>query len=326
MYKQDLDKYLQTKIPKAIFLYGESEFYISHYGELIASKIGGEVNRIYFDNNFNNVLNLLSGASLFGDTNIVLLRTYNTIPSNTLKQILSSIEDKSFLIVEFYKNPSISDTEYAKRYRSMGTTFKLYPNCLEVRFFAPTFNEGLYLLRDKAKKLGLEVHANALEFLLEVQNNDIGIALNELEKFAIDKKITSELVEKLSYGIASLNIEALINALFDGENIALILEKLEEEGIEEMDLLREVQRHFYILFKLYAYSKAFGRLDYKEALGYTPPPKVAEGLSRRALRLKSEQFVKILDTLSLWRIDSMRGVANSKLINLSNIKFCIDRM
>ncbi|PAF50947.1 hypothetical protein BKH43_03580 [Helicobacter sp. 13S00401-1] len=326
MYKQDLDKYLQTKIPKAIFLYGESEFYLSYYAELIASKIGGEVNRIYFEDKDNDALGLLSSASLFGGKNIVLIKTYNTLSDKVLKPALSSMDENSFLIVEFYKNPSISPTEYSKRCKSMANSFKLHPNCLEVRFFTPTFNEGLYLLKERAKKLGLEVHPNALEFLLEVQNSDVGIALNELEKFTVYKKISKELVEKLSYGIASLNIDALIDALFDGENIALILEKLEEEGVEEMDLLREVQRHFYILFKLYAYSKSFGRLEYKEALGYTPPPKIAESLSRRALKLKDVQYVNILDTLNLWRINAMKGIANSKLINLSNIKFCIDRM
>lgn len=50
---------------------------------------------------------------------------------------------------------------------------------------------------------------------------------------------------------------------------------------------------FYRLFKIALYAKVNGKIDFKDLLGYTPPPQVGQNLSSQAFSLKIEQYKEI---------------------------------
>lgn len=314
MTKAMLDKFLQQSVPRAILLYGDSEFLISYYTQTILEKLGGTPNRMYFEEyDHQEVLNCLGVNSLFGGTNILVLKLYATLNKKQLQDIFYMLAHNanSFFIVELLKSPSISDSEYAKRFKAMAALFKptaSLADVLEVRLYLPSRDDMTKILYKRASALGLRMDASLLHYLLDVQHNDLAIAYNELEKFVYFETITPQLIEELSYNLGDVKLESLLDCLFDKRgHLIETLQILHDEGVDNMELLREVSRYFYILFKLYGHSKAHGTLDSKEALGYKPPPQILNVWSRRSLKLTTEKYLALFDILNLWRVQQLQG-------------------
>ena len=83
-----------------------------------------------------------------------------------------------------------------------------------------------------------------------LQNNDIALALNELEKFVVfaGKPIEPSDVNLLCDGIASFSVEELCCTLMEKKPIVEMLQSIYEEGINEIAMISEIQRFFYQLF------------------------------------------------------------------------------
>lgn len=328
MTKAMLDKFLLQSIPRAILLYGDNEFLISYYANIILKKLNNDYQRMYFEEyNHQEVLNYLGANSLFGGTNIIVLKLYNTLNKKQIQDIFYVLahNPNSFFIVELLKSPTITDSEYAKRFKAMAALFKPTPDLqdvLEVRFYQPTREDMLKILYARASELGLQMDASLLNFLLDVQHNDLSIAHNELNKFIYFETITFQLIEELSYNLGDVKLETLLNCLFDKKgHLISILQILHDEGMDNMELLREIGRYFYILFKLYGHSKTHGNIDSKEALGYKAPPQIFNTWSRRSLKLTTEKYLLIFDIMNKWRVQQLRGknVAMQYLIAIQQI-------
>lgn len=314
MTKEMLDKFLLKSIPRAILLYGDSEFLISHYANIILKKLNSDYRRIYFEEyNHQEVLNYLGANSLFGGTNIIVLKLYTTLSKKQIQDIFYTLihNNNSFFIVELFKSPSITDSEYSKRFKAMSLLFKptsSLRDVFEVRFYQPARDDMIKILHIRASELGLKMDVSLLNFLLDIQHNDLSIAYNELNKFIYFETITFQLIEELSYNLGDVKLEILLNCLFDKKgNLISILQILHDEGMDNMELLREVGRYFYILFKLYGYSKTYGNLDSKEALGYKAPPQIFNVWSKRSLKLTTEKYLLIFDIMNKWRVQQLHG-------------------
>ncbi|PAF43134.1 DNA polymerase III subunit delta [Helicobacter sp. 11S02596-1] len=322
MYKKDLDTTLEKSCPRASLLYGESEFLIQYYSEKIARKTTEMANKTtfyYSDYDFGAVMDILGQSSLFGDVALVVLKLDKKLPKKEIEAMLKALQtnQQNALIIEFYRSETKSNAEYAKDFREFGANFKhscLGNAAIEVRFFAPNFYESISLLKERAKALNLAIEERLLGVILTMQNNHLGIAYNELEKFCIlDAPIRLEDIQRLSYGLGSVGIDELYGAIFDKKDIFEICEKMLEDGLAELDILRELERYFYQLFLFFAYIKTYGSPNAKDILGFAPPQAIVEKLASRSIRIKEEGYRGIFELFAKWRNASMRGEKNTSL-------------
>lgn len=312
MNRQQLDRFLTSATPRATFLYGESPFWIEYYSSKIASKITDAENtsRFYFgEYQYTQVFDLLSQSSLFGDSALVVLKIDKKLSKKEIQAFLKAIEGNrsNSLIIEFYRSDSRSAGEYARDFKEMAGVFK-GDGVVEVRFFEPNLSECQMLLAQKAKELGLQIDMRNLMFLLNMQNGDIAIALNELEKFIyLNHPVSEKDINELCSGIGSVEFEDLLNALLARKEVLGIYARLEEEGLDEMGLLSAMGNYFYRLFMFFAYIRSHGKVDAKEILGYAPPHFVVEKFVREAMSLREKQYKEIFECLIEWRIKIFSG-------------------
>lgn len=312
MNRQQLERFLTSGVPRATLLYGESPFWIEFYSRKIASKITDPENtsRFYFgEYQYAQVFDLLSQSSLFGDSALVVLKLEKKLSKKELQAFLKAIEGNrsNSLIIEFYRGDSRSAGEYSRDFKEMAGVFK-GDGVVEVRFFEPNLNECQMLLVEKSKELGLQIDMRNLMFLLNMQNGDIAIALNELEKFIyLNRPISEKDINELCSGIGSVEFEDLLDALLARKEVMKIYARLEEEGLDEMGLLSAMGNHFYRLFMFFAYIRSRGRADAKEILGYAPPNFVVEKLVREAMSLREVQYKEVFECLIEWRIKIFSG-------------------
>lgn len=318
MDKKALDLYLQKSAPQATLLYGDGEFWIGYYSKKIASMITTPENVMSFyyeEYNYSQVYDLLSQSSLFGDNTLVVLKIDKKISKKELGNFLEALRKNAnnSLIIEFYKKDSRSVGDYSRDYKEMASAFKA-ERAIEVRFFAPRIAESQKILEQKSQELGIKIHPRVLACLLEMQNWDLSIALKELEKFALfDKEIEVEDVLNLCSALGSFEVEDLIGALIRKKDVAGIYARLEEEGVDDMSILNAISTHFYRLFLVFSYMRAYGEIDIKASLGYLPPPQIVNSLKQEAMAIREEQYKEIFELCLQWRQSIMQGRA--KILN-----------
>lgn len=318
MNKQDLDLYLQKSAPQASLLYGEGEFWIGHYSKKISSMITTPENimAFYYDEyNYAQVYDLLSQSSLFGDSTLVILKLDKKIPKKELGNLLEALSKNpsNSLIIEFYRRDSRSAGDYSRDYKEMASSFK-GEKVVEVRFFEPKVAECQKILEQRAQELGIRIHPRLLSALLGIQNWDLSISLKELEKFVLfDREIEEEDVFNLCSSLGSFEVEDLIQALLRKKDVMEIYARLEEEGVDDMSILNAISTHFYRLFLIFSYMRAYGKIELKDILGYFPPTHIANALKQEAVAIREDQYREIFEVCLQWRQDIMRGKA--KILN-----------
>lgn len=325
MYKKDLDIFLQNSIPRSALLYGESDFLIRYYSDKIAQKITPKSNHTIFyysDYDFKAIMDILSQSSLFGDENLVILKLDKKPEKSKIDEMLKALEHNlsNFLIIEFYQAESRTNTQYFQDCRNLAGSFKNKSN-IEVRFFHLNINEAISFLKQRADELGLLIPEQLLSMVLNIQNNNLALAYNELEKLSIlNKTITFEDIQRLCYGLGSVDIEELYDCLFIKKDFYDLLDKMQEEGLDEMDLLREMERYFYQLFLFFAYIKTHGSPNAKDILGFSPPAFIVQKLATRAIKIKEEGYLNIFESFKKWRNSALRGEKNQSLQTLIKIQ------
>lgn len=308
MTKKNLDQYLKTSLPQASLFYGDGEFWIGYYSKLIAPKLAQREDTSVFyygDYNFLAVYELLNQSSLFGDQILAIIKVDKKISKKDIQGLLEALlrNPNNSLIIEFYRNEKKSASEYSRDFKEMASVFK-GDRVVEVRFYEPNANEGVGVLAHRASELGIQIHPRLLSSLLELQNGDIAIALQELEKFTLyPREITEKDINFLCSALGSVEIEDLLEKIIKrkGAEAIKLYAQLEEEGVTEMELLGALENYFYRLFLVFVYMRAFGRFDATEVLGYTPPPFVQTSLIQEAQSMREKQYKKVFETLIEWR-------------------------
>ena len=318
MYKKDLDLYLQKSTPQATLLYGEGEFWIGHYSRLIAQRITTPENIMAFyygDYNYSQVFDLLNQSSLFGDSTLVVLKIDKKISKKELGNFLEAMRKNpsNSLIIEFYKSDSKSTGEYGRDFKEMAGAFK-GEGVVEVRFFELKASEAQTFLVQRARELGINIQPKTLSQLLEMQNWNLPTALKELEKFTLySKEIELEDVFRLCSDLGSYEVDDLIQALLRKKDVMEVYARLEEEGVDDMSIVSAIGSHFYKLFLIFSYVRAYGKMELKEVLGYNPPNHIADSLRQEALAIREDQYRKIFEVCLRWRQNIMGGKA--KILN-----------
>ena len=96
MYQREFNQLIQKSLPKALLLYGEDDYQIDYYLEYFVSKLDAKDSMLtmYFDEyDFDSAKSFLSQTSLFGGTNLLVIKNDKKLP----KKELDTLSKKSFI-------------------------------------------------------------------------------------------------------------------------------------------------------------------------------------------------------------------------------------
>ncbi|RUM70592.1 MAG: hypothetical protein DSZ12_00445 [Sulfurovum sp.] len=295
MYQREFDQRLRQSLPKAVLLYGENGYMIDHYIDMYIKKLDAKASMLslYHDEwHFEQAKNFLSQSSLFGGTNLVVVKHEKKIPKKEL-DILVELANKNPDNYFIYGYAGA-----AKDARSMQAAFTDKKGGVWVRFFEPNIRDGIAVLQQKAQKIQLDIDHYALQHLMLVLNNNLALCANELDKLAIlGTKVTGKDIDRLVYSTAPLAIEQLLIDLFNKKPITTTISTLLEIGEDEASLLRSTQYFVNQIFLFHAYIKLNGHVDSAAILGYKLPKQIEEQKAQLALRVKSSSLLKIYEHL-----------------------------
>ncbi|GLH57904.1 DNA polymerase III subunit delta [Helicobacter ailurogastricus] len=327
MYQKDLENYLKTRVPRAVLLYGEWEFYIEHYAQKIAKLYPqAQINRAYFGEfQLNECLEWLGLSSLFAQGNLAWLKLDKKLGAKEIQKLLDTLakHPQNALIVEFYRGAK-SQSEYAQDFRQFGANFKhagLKDSVLEVRFFTPPDGTLLELAQEKIHALHLKISQEALHLLLEGHNFDLRLVHRDLEKLALlGQDIGLKEVQDFVQGMGAVEISSFLNALFAKEGVLELWGCLESEGLDESEWLRALWRYFYQLFGFFAHSQK-GQAQAKDILGYNPPPAIVKELKDRCFQVTD--YATLFSLLQSWHNANLQGQREKSWHFLIKIQDCI---
>ena len=295
MYQREFDQKLKQHFPKAVLLYGENDYLIDFYIDAYVKKTDAKESMLtlYYDDwNFEQAKAFLSQSSLFGGTNLVVVKSDKKIPKKELDilvELANKNEDNYFLY---------GYGGAGKDAKSMQAAFTEKKGGIWVRFFEPNVRDGAATLQQKAQAIRLDIDHYALQHLMLVLNNNLALCANELDKLAIlGTKVTGKDIDRLVYSTAPLATEQLLIDLFNKKPITSTITKLLEIGEDEASLLRSTQYFVNQIFLFHAYIKLNGHIDSAAILGYKLPKQLEEQKAQLALRVKSASLLKIFEHL-----------------------------
>jgi len=295
MYQREFDQRLKKALPKAVLLYGENDYLIDHYIDLYVNKTDAKESMLslYHDEwDFDQAKNFLSQTSLFGGTNLVVVKHDKKILKKELDMLvaLANKNDDNYFLYGYMGA--------AKDAKSMQAAFAEKKGGVWVRFFEPNIRDGIAMLQQKAQKIHLDIDHYALQHLMLLLNNNLALCANELDKLAIlGMKVTSKDIDNLVYSTAPLATEQLLIDLFNKKPITDTITKLLDLGEDEASLLRSTQYFVNQIFLFHAYIKLHGHVDSAAILGYKLPKHIEEQKAQLALRVKSAALLKIFEHL-----------------------------
>ncbi|MBD3824843.1 MAG: DNA polymerase III subunit delta [Epsilonproteobacteria bacterium] len=305
MYKNELDRHIQNKtLSNNFILFGESDFFIDRYTKSLSDVSDASVIAFYHDEyDFTAAKAHLSNASLFGDRNVLIVKSEKKIPKKELETLIELCEKNSdnLFIYAYY-----------------GSDHKSYSNgvgkksTMAVRFFHPKRNEAIHFLMHEAKERRVQIDSHAITHLLEIHNQNISLASNELEKLSIfDREVTTKEINELVYGLAEVNIEEFMKKVLQKKDFKLELQNLLEHGEEEIRLITALSGYITTLYLFNIYIREHGVANAKEILGYSPPQFIVDEKARESMRIKMIDYYKVLDLLTQSELQ-MKSSGNDK--------------
>ena len=293
MKRQELDKALKqgAPLPNAMMFYGESHFLIDRYIKQIGTLPDANVLSLYHDEyDFTAAKSHLSQGSLFGDRNVLIVKNEKKVPKkelDTLLELCCKNPDNLFLYGYYGSDFKTSQKAFDKQ--SGGDA---------VRLFNPFFGEAKSIIMQEAAALGVRLDESAAFHLLNVQNNDLSLACNELEKLRVlDKPIGVKEIDELVFGLAEVKVDQLIDRLLQKQDFRPDLQQLLESGEDEIRILTSLSNFITQLYLFYVYIKLHGTANSAEILGYRLPPQIQEQRTKLCIRFKQPAYTAMLNLL-----------------------------
>jgi len=295
MYQKEFENLLRNTPPKAMLFYGENSYlissYIQHYINITSA--ADSLLNLYFDEySFDRAKAYLSQSSLFGGTNLLIVKRDKKIPKKELDILIELVNKNSDNFFLFEYQGKATDA------KSLQNSFTPKKGGNWLRLFEPNLRESIDILQKKAQAIGLNIDYYALQHLMLLLNNNLALCANELNKLAIlEGEVTSKDIDRLVYSTAPLAVEQLLIDLFEKKPIVATTTKLLEIGEDEFSILRSTQFFVNQIFLFNAYMKLHGHIDSKEILGYKLPKQIEEQKANLALKVKSPAILKIFEYL-----------------------------
>lgn len=295
MYKNEFDNLLnQNKTFCAYMFYGQSNFLIEYYTNLVANRLGtpDEIEKLYFDDfDFKYAKDKLLQSSLFASNNILVIKLEKKLNKKEVSELIEACNINPDSKVVFC---CMDDNEF----KTMAGYFTEKQNAVSVRMFTPFANEAIRLIENQAKALNIKYEMSALNNLYFMHRQDLSLCMNDLKKLAIlEETITSDTIYKHCFGIGAVNFEDFLHNLMASQDISSDLEAILEEGMNEIYLLNQITSFVQQLFMISSYIRIYGTANAKEILGFVPPKNVWEKKTRLAMNIKPEKFSEIIDYL-----------------------------
>ena len=295
MYKREFDAILQKELPRVVLFYGENSFFLDYYSKYYKTKLNAkeELLEHFFDEyNYEQAKSYLSQGSLFGGTNLYILRTNKRINKKELEELIKTCNKNPDNFILYLYEGSSSDA------KTLASIFSKKNGAIAVRFFEANQRDAIEFATNLVKELNINITPYALNYLVNLLNLNLALIKKELEKLSIlNGQIEIAQIDSLVYSTAPLGIEKMIISLFKKEDITKTLEKLIELGEDEFSLLRAIERFVQQLFLFHAYIKLNGKPNSKEILGYQLPRFIEEERASLAVRIKSSKLLKIYQEL-----------------------------
>ena len=295
MYQREFENLLRTTPPRAMLFFGENEYlvanYLQHYINI--TNASESALTLYFDEySFDRAKAYLSQSSLFGGTNLLIIKREKKIPKKELDILVELVAKSSENFLLFHYQGSATNA------KSLQSSFSPKKGANWLRLFEPNIRESIEMLQKKSQKIGLDIDHFALQHLMLVLNNNMALCANELNKLAIlEGKVTAKDIDRLVYSTAPLATEQLLIELFEKKPVVVTISKLLEIGEDEFSILRSTQFFVNQIFLFHAYMKLNGHIDSKAILGYKLPKPIEDKKANLALRVKSPALLKIFEYL-----------------------------
>ncbi len=293
MYKNELDKAIANKtVSNSFVFFGESSFLIDMYSKMMVQVTDANTLTFYHDEyDFKSAKAHLSQASLFGDRNILLIKSEKKVPKNELNTLLEFCE----------KNP---DNVFVYAY--YGSDHKIYNNkkafagkqTMSVRFFHPKEYEAQNIVSHIAQEKKVQIDKYTISQLLSIHNGDVALACNEIEKFRVyDREITSKDVENLVYGLSEVNIDGFIKKILAKKEFTEDLKNILEHGEDEIRVITAITAYITQLYMFNIYIRVNGAPNALEILGYPAPKFVVDEKAALSMKFKPNTYSKLHELL-----------------------------
>lgn len=292
MYKKEFDQHIaKNSFSNAIILFGESHFFIDRYAKILSDMEDASKLNMYHDEyNFATAFAHMSQGSLFGDANLLLIKTEKKVPKADLDKLVEVCQ----------KNPTnrFIYAYYGSDYKTCDKAFGAKAGGMSVRFFDPTHGESIAFISQEAQSLGIKMEKYTINHLLQAQNNDLSLAASELEKLKLfDKELTTKDIDELVYGLAHVTVEQLINKILMKHDFKESLEKILEGGEDEIRIITALTAFITQLYLFNIYIRVNGAPNSMEILGYNLPQFILNEKATFSLKFKPSVYKNMLDLL-----------------------------
>jgi len=293
MYKSEFDNNIRNKkIGNSFVFFGESIFLVDMYTKMMTNFDDANLLNFYHDEyDFNSAKSHLSQGSLFGDRNILIIKSEKKVPKKELDILLELCD----------KNP---DNIFVYAY--YGSDHKTYNNkkaftkskAIAVRFFHPKDFEAQNIILQVAQEKKVNIDKYTISHLLEIHNGDVALAVNEIEKFRVyDRAITTKDVDNLVFGLGEVNLDDFIKKLLNKKDFKEDLQSILEHGEDEIRVLTAITSYITQLYMFNIYIRVNGAPNAIEILGYPAPPQVVQDKATQCIKIKPFIYSKLHELL-----------------------------
>lgn len=291
MYKNELDKHIQNgSLSNSFILFGESAFLIDRYTGILTNIPDASVAKFYHDEyNFGSAKAHLSQASLFGDRNVLIIKSEKKIPKKELETLIEYCEKNqdNIFVYAYYGD---DHKAYAKAPAKTDT--------MCVRFFHPNQGEAIFTLSQVAREKNVNIDNQSISHLLTIHNWDVALACNEIDKLKVyDKAITTKDIDNLVFGLAEVNIENFINKILNKKDFKADLESMLDHGEDEIRILTAITSYMTQLYMFHIYIRINGAPNAMEILGYPAPKFVVDAKAAMSIKIKPQTYYKLHELL-----------------------------
>ena len=317
MYKAELDKHFQNNsLSNNFVLFGESDFLIEHYTKVLSDIADASVLKYYHDEyDFNSAKAHLSQASLFGDRNVLIVKSEKKVPKKDLETLIDYCE-KNPDNVFIYAYVGDDHKTYTKAFAKKST--------MTVRFFHPKHGEAVNIISQIAQANNVNIDNYTISHLLNVHNSNVALAANEIEKFKVyDTQINTKDIDTLVYGLGEINIDDLIKKLINKKEFKEDVKNLTEHGEDEIRIITQIIAYITQLYMFNIYIRVNGAPNALDILGYPAPQFVVKEKAELSLRFKPNTYYELhkllLDTEL--KMKSAKGVDKNAILLSTLIRF-----
>ena len=295
MYRREFEGLIKKNLPSAVMFYGENSYLISLYIEyyIKETKSSDTLMSYYFDEyDFSSAKSYLSQISLFGGTNLLIIKRDKKIPKRELDTLIELVSKSSGNYLIFYFQGKAKDA------KSMQKSFSSKKGAVWVRLFKPNMRESIELLNKRAKKIGLNIDNSTLEHLILLLDGDLTLSANELDKLSIiEDKITTKDIDRLVYSTSLISIDRVITEIFNKEPISQILNRIERLGVDEFTTLRATEIFINQIYLFHIHINLYGNSNSEEIIGYRLPRDIEEQRAKIARELDLNTLLEIFNLL-----------------------------